>query len=474
MANNPVHWHEGMFLRPHHFQIARAQGLEQSSLSGKWDRHHNWGLREVDLDLDALANSRLVVRSLKARLRDGTLVTIPDDGVVPPVDLKPALQRSDSVTAHLAAPVLQQGRANVAGKDSAEGVRYLVSTQTVPDENTGGNPQPIAFRRLNLKLLLSDQDQTGYEVLPIARIMRSPRAEATPQLDLTYIPPVLACDAWQPLGAGILQSVYDRIGQKIDLLANQVVSRGITFDSQTQGDLLIFSQLQELNRAYPVLAVLAFVDGVHPLEAYLELCRLVGHLAIFDPTRRAPELPRYDHDDLGRCFYRVRQQIDALLDILVEPEYKEQPVVGAGLRMEVTLEPAWLESSRQMYIGVRCSLDPEECIRLLTKPGQLDTKVGSSERVDGIFRLGQAGLQFTHTPRPPRALPALPHLIYFQINRESEPLEWQNVQKSLTLAIRLNENLITGNIQGQRVLTIRADGQSTTLEFTLYVVAKSH
>jgi type VI secretion system protein ImpJ len=474
MAINPVHWHEGMFLRTHHFQVSQAESSEKSHLSEKWDHYHNWGLRAIDLDLDAMANSRLVVRALKARLRDGTLVAIPEEGVVPPLDLKPALQRADSVTVYLGVPVLKAGRANVAKDGSAEGVRYLLSTQVLPDENTGGNPQPIAVRRLNLRLLLSDEDHTGYEVLPIARVMKSPRAEATPQLDETYIPPVLACDAWQPLGCGVLQSVYDRIGQKIDLLANQVVSRGISFDSQAQGDLLIFAQLRELNRAYPVLAVVAFVEGVHPLAAYLELCRVVGHLAIFDPTRRPPELPRYDHDDLGGCFYRVRQHIDALLDILVEPEYKEQPFVGAGLRLQVTLEPAWLESARQMYIGVRSSLDPEECIRLLTKAGQLDMKVGSSGRVDGIFRLGQAGLQFTHTPRPPRALPSHPNLIYFQINRESDPVEWQNVQKSLTLAIRLNENLIAGNIQGQKVLMIKAEGQSTTLQFTLYVVAMTH
>src|SRR4051794_8974505 len=474
MAINTVHWHEGMFLRTHHFQASHAETFDKANLSEKWDHYHNWGLRAVDLDLDALANSRLVVRSLKARLRDGTLVAIPDEGVVPPLDLKPALQRAESVTVFVGVPLLRPGRANVGKEGAAEGVRYLLSTQVLPDENTGGNPQPVAVRRLNLRLLLSDEDQTGYEVLPIARVRRSPRAEAMPQLDETYFPPVLACDAWAPLGWGVLQSLYDRIGQKIELLANQVVSRGISLDSQAQGDLLIFSQLRELDRAYPVLSVIAFAEGVHPLSAYLELCRVVGHLAIFDPTRRPPALPRYDHDDLGGCFSRVKQHIDALLDILVEPEYKEQPFVGAGLRMQVALEPAWLEASRQMFIGVRCSLDPDECIRLLTKAGQLDMKVGSSERVDAIFRLGQAGLQFTHTPRPPRALPALTNLIYFQVNRESDPVEWQNVQRSLTLAIRMNENLVAGNIQGQRVLTIRADGQSTTLQFTLYVVSRSY
>jgi type VI secretion system protein ImpJ len=140
--------------------------------------------------------------------------------------------------------------------------------------------------------------------------------------------------------------------------------------------------------------------------------------------------------------------------------------------MQVSLEPAWLEAVWQMYIGVQSPLETDECIRLLTRPGQLDMKVGSSDRVDTLFRLGQAGLKFAHTPRPPRSLPALPGQIYFQVSRDAPGGEWQNVQRSLTLAIRLNESLIAGNIQGQRVLTIKSGGQTTTLQFTLYVVGQ--
>ena len=43
------------------------------------------------------------------------------------------------------------------------------------------------------------------------------------------------------------------------------------------------------------------------------------------------------------------------------------------------------------------------------------------------------------------------------------------MQRSLSLAIRLNENLILSNIQGQRELTIRIGGQTTAMQFTLYV-----
>ncbi len=470
MTTRAVHWHEGMFLRPQHFQTAQRHADAIGNRSNKLDVHYNWGLRSVELDHDALANYRLVVHSLSARLRDGTLVSIPEDGLLTAVELKNAFESTHTVTVYLAVPSLHLGRANAATNGTTEGARYVLDTQELEDENTGVNPQPVQVRLLNLRILLSTDDHSGYEVLPIARIDRSMQADSPPQLDVTYIPPLLACDAWTPLSTNIVQSLYDRIGKKIELLSNQVVSRGITFDSQSQGDPLIFAQLRELNEAYAELGVMGFAQGVHPMWVYLTLCRLVGKLAIFGPTRRPPELPRYDHDDLGTCFYRVKQYLDELLNILVEPEYKERPFVGAGLRMQVSLEPVWLESVWQLFVGVQSALDSEECIRFLTKPGHLDMKIGSSDRVDTMFRLGLAGLRVVPAPRPPRALPALPGLIYFQISPESSEVEWQHVQRSLTLAIRLNERLIAGNIQGQRILTISNNGQTTTLQFTLFVV----
>jgi type VI secretion system protein ImpJ len=470
MAVRPVDWYEGMFLRPHHFQAAQRSVSHDAQRGGKWDVHYNWGLRSINLDLDALANNRLVVSALRCRLRDGTLVSVPDDGLLTPLDLKNAFERQQTLTVFLGVPGLQLGKANVSGDGAVAGVRYRTATQPLEDENTGVNTQPIQVRLLNFRLLLSNEDLSGYETIPVARIRKSERAEATPELDWTYIPPVVACDAWQPLNVGILQQIYDRVGKKLDLLASQVVTRGISFDSHAQGDPQLFAQLRELNEAYATLGILAFAEGVHPLAAYVELARLVGRMAIFGAARRPADLPRYDHDDLGTCFYRAKQEIDALLNIVREPEYKERPFIGAGLRMQVSLEPAWLESIWQMFVGVQSPLAPEECIRLITKAGLLDLKIGSSDRVDEIYRLGQAGLRFGHSPRPPRALPTVPGLNYFQINRESQLDEWQNVQKSLTLAIRLNETRVAGNIQGQRVLTVKTGGQTTTLQFTLYLV----
>lgn len=464
MATRRVHWHEGMFLRPHHFQLQSQFDLAQEFLAAKWDVHFFWGLRSIELDRAALANYRLVVRSLEARLRDGTLVRVPEDGALPSLDLKPAFARDSRVTISLALPSVRLGQANIG-----DHARFRVDALALEDENVGGAEQTIAVRLLNLRLLLSTDDAAGYETLPIARVMKAPTPEATPELDETYIPPILACDAWPPVSSQIVEALLDRIGRKIDILAGQITTRSIAIDSQAPGDALIIRQLAELNEAYSVLGLLAHLPGVAPRHLFLELCRLLGKLSIFGPARRPPPSPRYDHDDLGAGFFALKRQIDDLLNVFVEPEYKIRAFVGAGMRMEVALEPAWVTTGWQLFIGVESPLDADAVIRLLTRPGQLDVKIGSGERVDTIFRMGQAGLRFLPVNRPPRVLPAKQGLYYFQVNRDAQELEWQNVQRSLTLAIRLNENLILGNIQGQEVLTIQSGGETTTLRFSLYV-----
>src|SRR5947209_16421606 len=129
MTVRSVHWHEGMFLRPHHFQTAQRHSLHFINRNEKWDVHYNWGLRSVELDLDALANSRLVVRSLQARMHDGTLLSIPEDGSLPVLELRNAFEQGNNVAVLLAVPTVNLGKANVSDNGRADAARYLLDTQ---------------------------------------------------------------------------------------------------------------------------------------------------------------------------------------------------------------------------------------------------------------------------------------------------------------------------------------------------------
>ena len=66
MAKRPVHWSEGMFLKPHHFQASDRYARERLKESEDWLHPHAWGFRSVRFDEDAIANyvsTALVVSS---------------------------------------------------------------------------------------------------------------------------------------------------------------------------------------------------------------------------------------------------------------------------------------------------------------------------------------------------------------------------------------------------------------------------
>lgn len=479
MSSRPPHWHEGMFLRPQHLQEAQRYQEHLCRIGDKWDLNYNWGLRQITIDPEPLANYRLLIPALQARMRDGTLVNVPDEVQLPERDLRPVLQDQASVTVYLAVPLLRPGRPNISSNGSlGEPSRYSLDTQEVEDENTGRNPQKLQVRLLNVRLLLSSEEQAGYETLPIARIEKSSGVAGTPQLDKYYIPPLLGCDAWEGLQRGIIQNLYDRLGQYRREWADQVRTSGIPIESSSGTDALTVSTLRILNEASASLGVLTFVKGRHPLEMYLVLCQLVGQLAIFGETRETPDLPRYDHDDLGPCFYKVR---DLILDLFRrnKPSYERRPFEGMpdwGLKVEI--EPSWLDESNEMYVGVQTSLPPTECIDLITNPGRLNVKIGSHRRVEEIHRGGFPGLRFGHTPAPPRVLPK--DVIYFQVRRDSQPGEWGHVRTDRTLALWLNKNSVgTPIAPGQRELKIKPGGTSAqsqtpaTFQFTLFVVPRS-
>ncbi len=473
MTTGAVHWREGIFIRPQHFQAEYRHLVDVSLRNHAWDLHYNWGLRSLVLDQEALANHRLVIHSLEARMRDGTPVVIPLDGVLPAVDLRPAFQAKDvrHLMVYLAAPALSLGRRNIAPERDID-FRYYQDIQKFEDENSGENPQTVPLRAVNFQLLIGNQDRSGYEVLPIARLEKNAQTDGRPQLDVSFIPPLLRCDGWKPLAENILRSLCDRLDKKADWLVGQMSAQGVTFDRQAPGDVLLLRQLHQLNAANSVLRLLISTPGVHPWHMFLELSRLVGQMAIFSETRRPPDLPLYNHDDLGTCFSQLKFHLDALFNKVMEPEYKERPFIGAGLRMQCSLEPAWMDPAWQMFIGVQSNLEPVECVDLMTKAGQLDMKLGSSDRVENLFRRGGTGLPFVAEHLPPQALPRVSGQVYFEVTQDPMNPEWLNVKNSLMLALRLNENLIVGNIQNERRLTVRTAGRNVSVQFSLYMLPR--
>ena len=485
MRHLPVNWYEGLFLRPHHFQAADRYWTEALQTSEQWDHPYNYGLLAIDFSREALGNHQFEVRQLKARLRDGTLVALelgqePDrldlrsesgPAAPPSADLTEAFERESTIRVFLGIPKLKLGRPNVAGMENGVPLRFQPTRLPLPDEDTGTSEQEIELRQLNVKLLLSTQDTSGYELLPIAQVKRASAGAARPQLDESYIPPVIAIDAWQGLSRDIVRAIYDMVGQKIEVLSQQIASRNIGLDSRNPGDLERILMLNHLNSAYSVLSIVAFAQGVHPLTAYTELARLCGQLSLFEKTHRAEPIPPYDHDNLAGIFKDIQLRVERLLNAVRDYEYEQRYFVGVGMGMQVTLEPKWFNSDWQWYIGVnKGDLTTAECQELLSS-GQLDWKLGSSRQVEILFKQRAPGLEMRPLDRPIRALPAQSDWLYYEVNKSEGPA-WRDVQATQTLAMRLKDSVILNldRLQGERQLVINSRGRSVPLQFALFAV----
>jgi type VI secretion system protein ImpJ len=464
MAKRPVHWFEGMFLKPHHFQAFDRYQRDRIRESEDWLHPHDWGLRSVRFDDDAIANYSLRLISCQARFKDGTTLSVPEEASVDPLDLKIALggQKAE-VTVYLAVPAWQDSRANAERVRSEQNPRYLVGALERPDENTGADEEELEFRYIQPRLVVEDPDLTGYELLPLARIARSAASGSPPRIDRTYVPPVLGVDSWTPLHDEV-QALFRQIEAWINQEADQMVGRKVAFDSQVLGDAARILRLSVLNAASATFQAILFTQGLHPLLMYQELCRMLGQLSIFGETRRPIKVPGYDHDSIGPIYWTVINEIRLLLGDLGQVPFHKRYFKLDGKRLVNQLDPDWTIETTRMYVGVETTeLSDTECDKLMR---EWDWKLGSADEVETIFKRAEEGLKMEPLNRIPPALPT--GYVYFNIVRH--PTYWKDVVRTQTLGLRFRT---TGaRAKGNQIIALTDDnaGRSYDLQFAIFVV----
>lgn len=464
-----VHWFEGMFLRPQHFQAADRYHAEQLTTAIRWQNAYAYGIHKITLQADALGAYAFQVNHLNLVTREGELIDVSSSPLR--ISLKEALTKGSSVTVVLAIPKYQSTRPNVMSASSPLG-RYDVSALDIPDENTGVGDTEIRFKHEQIKLALSTDNLDGYDTLPLARIKRGAGDEALPALDDEYIPPLLSFSCWENLSQEIIGSLYNLYTQKMEVLAERALNhnRGLaSSDPSVMEDMLLLGQV---NHGTALLHALTFSDGVHPFIAYMELCRLVGMLSIFGSARRVPvDIPAYDHDNLGTVFIWLYRKLCELLGSAKKLEYEQRFFVGTEKGMQVTIDPKWLHPTWKWYVGVHGENIPVETTRELLRPGALNWKMGSERQVDLLFRHSLPDVKPEDDLRiTPRALPSQQGWIYYEIRREGPA--WGDVLTTETLAMRFSTTIIMNmnSLPNQRRLEVNYTNKRAMLEFALFAV----
>lgn len=428
-----------MLLTPQHFQ--------------QWDRHHEgvvaerfrvhepfaWGITELDIDHDGLANGRLTVLKCSAVMPDGLVVDLPDQDAAPATraftDLFPA--SLDRLDVFLGIPIERpDGVTCQLGKESgARPARFLAEHIEVVDTSTGDNPREVLVTKKSLRIFFSGEETADMVSVKIGELVRTPTGAVG--LRETYVPPSLWVSA-SPYLLRLLRGLIELLVAKKNAFSD--AQRGPL--ELVGADLGKFALVTAVSTHLPVLVHLSQVERMHPESLYVAVLRLAGQLLMLSPPNEGAELPPYQHENLALTFEGLDKRIRSIIEGVTPTRYVAIPLESSGDNVWVGRVPeSRLFAASQFFLMVAGDLS-EDQVRTLV-PQQV--KIGSPSKLREIVAAAMPGVRLYHTPRPPATLPMKVGTQYFRL--DDRGVFWDDIKKSQVVALHIPESLQTVKIQ---------------------------
>jgi type VI secretion system protein ImpJ len=426
---NPIAWAEGMFLRPQHLQQQDLY-LENrlNTLVRSLDPFH-WGVREFEIDEEALSDNRIEVVRLEAVLPGGAMIRFPDGNAM--VESRTFDPDVEAVDVYVGMRLLSPTAANTASMDDgARDVRYKIETENMSDLNRGGSERSVDLLVSNVRMFLTGEELEleSCDAIKLARIETTGGVARPFGLSTTYIPPLLAIQAFPPLLEEV-SKIVSQVAAKVRVLSGRTTT-------VATADLPKMWMRYTLARMTPLLRHLLSTGSTSPFAFYSVLVELAGALAAF-ALPEAPELPEYRHDDLDGCYRKLLEFIDTHLGEAVPERFKEVPLklkTEAGYKIYATrdLSTEDADPRNRFYLGIKASIDPKELVQLMKESGKASA---TKELVSSVLMMNLKGLPVEHMPGAPTEIAAKPGFEFFSVG--SHDKKWSKVRDEHTFALSL-------------------------------------
>ena len=432
-----VHWHEGLFLQPHHLQWMQRQFLEQFSSERRLGWPYPYGVVEANLSVDALANMVVQFEALHVVMPSGLEVQIPDNADLPPLDIRQAFQGSSGgFTVSLGVPRWYPGRANALSQDGHADYRtnriFRVAEVESSDENTGENAQPLMVRRINARLLLDGDDRTDLESIPLLRVIHTTAEEKSlPRVDPAFIPPSLVLGG-SPVLRDLSRDIANLVEARRRELASKLQRTGFAIDAMRGIQFAQLLRLRTLNRFAGRLPSMVKAPGVTPFEIYLDLRELLGDLAALTPSPDLFEVSAYDHDQPAVAFAELSKRLRQLMPPEDTGTVMKVDLVAAERMLTADLTDAHLTKPNEYYLAILTKQDPRALAELVEDADRF--KMMSRRFV----RANVWGVKLVEERNPPPQLPKPVGLTYFRLVPNESPQStrmWEEIKKEKAVAV---------------------------------------
>lgn len=439
----PLFWHQGLFLQPQHFQVEEQYFHSLLNPLQRSTMPHLWGMARQEILKDALGNRSFQLLGGQFWFRDNTYVSVPENGWVEARSFDASWVEGDQpFTVLIGIRKWNRARENVTVvsrmQNLAEvGTRFVTvaDPEEVPDLHQGGPPAQMKRLFYLLKIFWENEKERlgDYELIPIAQLVR---VGDEVEFSEEFIPPCIHLHSSKTLQRLILE-VRDQIAARAHQLEGGKRSRGVQNAEFGSRDMTYLLALRSLNRYIPPLFHLTETQPVHPWAAYGLLRQLVGELSSFSETVNAlgeredgPALvPKYDHENLWRCFSGAQSLIAKLLDeVTAGPDYVIQ-LTYDGTYFSAELNPKVFEARNRFFLAVETEADPKPTIEALAGLAKLSCR----EQLPLMIARALPAIRLDHIQIPPQELPRRARTIYFQIDHHSP--QWAFLEKKHNIAL---------------------------------------
>jgi len=424
-----VLWGEGLFLRPQHFQQQDAYLESLSRQALLTAQPFGWGLRALEIDLDALSGGTLRIDRIDAILPDGERYLAPDEDQLPaPLDLTALELDSGATELRLAVQHVRHHGGNCKSTDASDDqARYAIDNRTVGDLFTDAAEAELPFL-VKTSVIKAETDACdAYITLPLMRVRKTPSNGY--EKDPGFLPPSLTL-AGAPLLQLQLRRLLDALQAKVNALYGfhrEPSKNVIEFRS---GDIASFWLLHTASSAYAALSHLHQNPMLHPERLFQELLRLAGGLMTFSKSFTVSDLPSYDHNRPGPAFMRLDHMLRELLEAVISTRYfsialsQPKPAFHIG-----RLDSDKITEDTAFFLSVQASAAMSQLIEAV--PVQF--KVGAPDDVEKLVLSAMSGVKLAHAPQVPPAIPVKPGACYFSLDARSPLYERMLKSQSITI-----------------------------------------
>ncbi|MBE0617853.1 MAG: type VI secretion system baseplate subunit TssK, partial [Proteobacteria bacterium] len=439
----PVYWHEGVFLRPQHFQQQDDYHDGRLYALASMNRPYAWGVRSLAIAEAALTGQVFEIASCELLFQDGTLIRFPGNARLPGRSLDGLWDPSGKpLSVYVGLRKTAPEGVNVSTEGSAqdrEERRYVVSDGETPtrDLYARGEGQPILYLEYKLRLFVEEEarEATDYHLLKIAEVRRFGNDV---RLVGGWVPPLVHVGA----SAHLVRELKD-LGEQLTAHGHELAQykHGKGVDSADLGsrDLLYLLALAALNRWVPRMRQYLATPDVSPWEFYALLRQVVGELStfssrydLFGATGDGGDeegLPPYRHTDLGTCFAEACRVISRLLEELTAgPDFVVQ-LHFDGTYYYADVPERIFQGRNRYYLCVRTELEREQVSGVL----QTIAKLSSREYLPLLIARALPAVSLQELPTPPNELPRRTGSLYFSV--EPHGPAWDAVRENCNAAI---------------------------------------